>query len=124
MLTSPLSSAKTKLLQDQPPPPPLQVQSPPSLQVHPPSPPPLHHFATLPRPIYSPQCQPVNLMTQGVGWADKEWSSTNHKYNKHRPSSRLNKGIAKYFLVFEMSLGSNSEVLILMKLKIRISHHY
>ena len=59
-----------------------------------------------------------------LGWADKEWSSTNHKYNKHRPSSRLTKGIAKYFLVFEMSLGSNSEVLILMKLKIRISRHY
>jgi len=59
-----------------------------------------------------------------VGWADKEWSSTNHKYNKHRPSSRLTKGIAKYFLIFEMSLGSNSEVLILMKLKIRISRHY
>ena len=63
-------------------------------------------------------------MTCRVGWAGKEWSSTNHKYNKHRPSSRLTKGIAKYFLVFEMSLGSNSEVLILMKLKIRISRHY
>ena len=50
-----------------------------------------------------------------VGWADKEWSSTNNKYNKHRPSSRLTKGIAKYFLVFEMSLGYSSEVLILMK---------
>ena len=63
-------------------------------------------------------------LESGSGWADKEWSSTNHKYNKHRPSSRLTKGIAKYFLVFEMSLGSNSEVLILMKLKIRISRHY
>ena len=59
-----------------------------------------------------------------VGWADKEWLSPNHEYNKYRPSSRLTKGIAKYFLVFEMSLGSNSEVLILMKLKIRISRHY
>jgi hypothetical protein len=59
-----------------------------------------------------------------VGWADKEWSSTNHKYNKHRPSSRLSKGIAKHFLVFEMSLGSNSEVLISMKLKIQTSRHY
>ena len=59
-----------------------------------------------------------------LGWADKEWSTNNHKYNKHRPSSRLTKGIAKYFLVFEMSLGSNSEVLILMKLKIQISRHY
>jgi hypothetical protein len=39
-------------------------------------------------------------------------------------ASRLTKGIAKYFLVFEMSLESNSEVLILMKLKIRISRHY
>ena len=63
-------------------------------------------------------------VVSSIGWADKEWSSTNHKYNKHRPSSRLTKGIAKYFLVFEMSLGSNSEVLILMKLKIRISRHY
>jgi len=52
-----------------------------------------------------------------VGWADKEWCSTNHKYIKHRPSSRLTKGIAKHFLVFEMSLGSNSEALILMKSK-------
>jgi hypothetical protein len=59
-----------------------------------------------------------------LGWADKEWSSTNHKYNKNKPSSRLSKGIAKYFLGFEMSLGSNSEVLILMKLKIQISRHY
>ena len=66
----------------------------------------------------------VQKVALTVGWADKEWSSTNHKYNKHRPSSRLSKGIAKYFLVFEMSLGSNSEVLILMKLKIRISRHY
>jgi hypothetical protein len=66
----------------------------------------------------------VQKVALTVGWADKEWSSTNHKYNKHRPSSRLNKGIAKYFWVFEMSLGSNSEVLILMKLKIRISRHY
>ena len=52
-----------------------------------------------------------------LGWADKEWWSTNHKYIKHRPSSRLTKGIAKHFLVFEMSLGSNSEALILMKSK-------
>ena len=59
-----------------------------------------------------------------VGWADKEWSSTNHKYNKRSSSSRLSKGIAKYFLIFEMSLGSNSEDLILMKLKIRIYRHY
>jgi hypothetical protein len=66
---------------------------------------------------------PLTLIHR-LGWADKEWSSTNHKYNKHRPSSRLSKVIAKYFLVFEMSLGSNSEVLILMKLKIRISRHY
>ena len=59
-----------------------------------------------------------------IGWADKEWWSTNHKYIKHRPSSRLTKGIAKHFLVFEMSLGSNFEVLILTKFKIQISHHY
>ena len=58
-----------------------------------------------------------------IGWADKECSSTNHKYNKFRPSSRLTKGIAKYFLVFEMILAYNSVVLIL-KLKIRISRHY
>ena len=35
----------------------------------------------------------------------------------------LTKGIAKEFLVFEMSLGSNSEVLFMMKFKIQISRH-
>ena len=61
----------------------------------------------------------VRFGEYAIGWADKEWSSTNHKYNKHRPSSRLTKGIAKYFLVFEMSLGSNSKVLILIIFKFK-----
>ena len=46
---------------------------------------------------------------------------TNHKYNKHRHSFRSTKGIAKWFFVFEICLGSESEVWFLVNFKIQIS---